>query len=194
MKLFNILLSYFFILFLASNAQAEGGLIELDNYKFKCIRDLSGVRDFYVDNYLGKEALQKTLVIANSISGGEYPEGTVIQLVPTEIMIKRAKGTNKETNDWEFFDLNVSKNGTTVLTRGFKDVTNRFGGNCFECHSKAENKWDLICEKNHGCAPIPLTREMIKALQKTDPRCDTKVSLSDGENEALKMLTNLIQN
>ena len=56
----------------------------------------------------------------------------------------------------------------SVRTRGFVDVVNRFGGNCFACHVKAKPEWDLICETGHGCDAIPLTPLMIKALQKTD--------------------------
>jgi hypothetical protein len=30
-------------------------------------------------------------------------------------------------------------------TRGFAEVNNRFGGNCFNCHAKARPEWDLVC-------------------------------------------------
>jgi hypothetical protein len=30
---------------------------------------------------------------------------------------------------------------------------------------------DLICELDHGCDPIPVTREMIAGIQAQDPRC-----------------------
>ena len=29
--------------------------------------------------------------------------------------------------------------------RGFADVINRFGGNCFGCHVAARPEWDSIC-------------------------------------------------
>jgi len=54
------------------------------------------------------------------------------------------------------------------------DVINKFGGNCFGCHIKAEAKYDLICELDHGCDPIPVTREMIAGVQSADPRCNPK--------------------
>jgi Fe-S cluster biogenesis protein NfuA len=65
----------------------------------------------------------------------------------------------------------VSKDGTQIRKRGFADVVNRFGGNCFGCHAAARPESDLICEDTHGCAPIPLTRAMSGALQRSDPRC-----------------------
>ena len=110
-----------------------------------------------------------------------------MQLVPAEAMVKREAGFNPATNDWEFFELNVSSEGTTIGKRGFAEVVNRFGGNCFACHVQAEPQWDLICDNNHGCEPIPLSRAMINAIQKTDPRCEP-TELSDEDKANLKAL------
>jgi len=110
----------------------------------------------------------------------------------TRHMVKRRKGFNTATRDWEFFELDVSKDGTQVRKRGFADVVNRFGGNCFGCHIAARPEWDLVCETDHGCAPIPLTRAMSGALQRTDPRCNNPpVSVQD--TEALKRLNELLK-
>jgi len=95
----------------------------------------------------------------------------MVQLVPTEVMIKQPQGTSPATNDWEFFELNVSAEGSEIVTRGFTDVINRFGGNCLDCHIKAEPQWDMICEQGHGCDPLPLSREMLVGIQQGDPRC-----------------------
>jgi len=152
---------------------------------FSCIRDLTPVRGFYVGNLEGN--LEGTLAVANSPTGGSYPPGSVVQLVPTEVMVKRAPGFNPATKDWEFIELDVSPEGTAIRARGFADVVNRFGGNCFACHVKAEPQWDMICEQGHGCDPIPLTPAMTRALQKTDPRCEP-ASLTEEETAALKAL------
>jgi mono/diheme cytochrome c family protein len=96
---------------------------------------MTHVRQFYVDNLLGN--LDGTLGVANSEMGGTYPPGSVIQLVPGEAMVKRDKGFNPVTHDWEFFELDVSKDGTEIRKRGFAEVVNRFGGNCFGCHIQA---------------------------------------------------------
>lgn len=155
---------------------------------FNCIRDMTPVRGFFVDNLGGD--LDATLAVANDPEGKRYPAGSVVQLVPTEVMVKREAGFSPVTNDWEFFELDVSQAGSTIRARGFADVVNRFGGNCLGCHAKAEPQWDLICEQNHGCDPIPLTPTMLKAIQKTDPRCEP-VPLSDEEQAALKALSAL---
>jgi hypothetical protein len=152
---------------------------------FGCIRDMTPVRGFYVDNLVGD--LPGTLAIANSPDGGKYPPGTVVQLVPTEVMVKREPGFSPATRDWEFFELAVSAEGTRIVTRGTAEVVNRFGGNCFACHVKAEPRWDMICEQNHGCDPIPLTPIALKALQKTDPRCEP-TALDPEELAALRAL------
>jgi hypothetical protein len=35
-------------------------------------------------------------------------------LIPTEAMVKREKGFNPVTHDWEFFELDVSKDETEI--------------------------------------------------------------------------------
>ena len=145
-------------------------LIAVDETTFDCITEMTPVRGYFVDNLLGN--LEATLAVANSANGGTWPTGSMVQLVPTEVMIKQPEGTSPATNDWEFFELAVSAEGSEIVTRGFTDVVNRFGGNCLGCHVKAEPQWDMICETGHGCDPIPLTREMLTAIQQNDPRCN----------------------
>jgi hypothetical protein len=168
---------------------ASSSDVQIDAKSFRCIRDMTPVRHFYVDNLLGD--LPATLAVANSNAGGVYPPGSVIQLVPGEVMVKRARGFNATTHDWEFFELDVSKDGTQIRKRGFADVVNRFGGNCFGCHAAARPEFDLVCEDSHGCAPIPLTRAMSGALQRTDPRCENgPLSAEDAKAlEGLKALS-----
>lgn len=163
-----VLAGIVFILAQAAHPQDKPDVAISDD-TFKCLTQMTRVRGFFVDNLLGN--LDGTLKIASSSGGGTYPPGSVIQLVPTEVMIKHREGWNKATNDWEFFELNVSDAGSKIKVRGVTEVVNRFGGNCFSCHTKAEPKWDLICETGHGCAPIPLTSEKIAAIQQADPRC-----------------------
>jgi hypothetical protein len=140
----------------------------ISDSSFKCISQLTHVRHFYVDNLAGN--LDATVKVAQA-GTGVYPVGSVLQLVPTEVMVKREHGYNATTRDWEFFDLNISAAGTTIRSRGVQDVNNRFGGNCFNCHVKARAEFDLVCDNTHGCDPIPITRAMSGALQRTDPRC-----------------------
>jgi hypothetical protein len=146
--------------------------VEVTADTFRCLADMTPVRHFFVDNLLGD--IDGTLAVANSEEGGVYPPGSVVQLVPTEVMVKHGKGWNAATRDWEFFELDVSAEGNSIRNRGFVDVVNKFGGNCFGCHIQARPEWDLICEKDHGCDPIPVTAEQIFALQKADPRCTTE--------------------
>lgn len=135
---------------------------------FTNINDMTPVRGFFVDNRLGY--LEEALAIAEANEGGVYPVGTIIQLVPQEAMIKRHAGWNPATNDWEFFFLDVTQEGTTILTRGADEVVNRFGGNCAECHQAAEPRFDLVCEDDHGCEPLPIDDTVIEGIQQADPR------------------------
>lgn len=137
---------------------------------FPCLTTGTKVRGFFVWNLTGR--LDETLSVANSETGGTYPVGTLIQLVPTEAMVKRKAGFSAETKDWEFFALEVRDDGsTTIVARGAEETKNQFGGNCAECHSKAEAQWDFVCENTHGCDPLPLTDDLIQIIQDSDPRC-----------------------
>jgi hypothetical protein len=158
---------------------------------FKCITDMTHVRHFYVDNLNGN--LKETVRVASSDKGEPYPAGSVLQLVPTEVMVKREKGFNPTTKDWEFFELDLSKTGSTIRTRGFVEVSNRFGGKCFNCHVKARPEFDLVCDVTHGCDPIPITRAMSGALQRTDPRCEHKTPISDEDAAALTQLGTIVK-
>jgi hypothetical protein len=169
---------------------ATEAAVKVDNTSFKCITDMTPVRHFYVDNLLGN--LQGTVAVATA-DKGEYPEGTVLQLIPNEVMIKQQKGFNPQTSDWEFFYIDVDKDGSKIFRRGFADVNNRLGLNCFACHSQARPEFDLVCEQDHGCAPIPITRAMFGALQRTDPRCKNGKPVSPEDAQALKDLDEIVK-
>ena len=182
------------VLLVATWAQAadQGAerVVKVDDSTFKCITDMTPVRHFYVDNLSGN--LQGTVAVAEA-GRGDYPEGSVVQLVPTEVMIKQQKGFNSTTHDWEFFAIDVSKDGSKIYQHGFENVDNRFGQNCFTCHRLARPEFDLICEENHGCAPIPVTRAMFRALQKTDPRCKSQPTLTQDDKQALVDLAEIVK-
>jgi hypothetical protein len=135
---------------------------------FHNINTMTRVRGFFIDNRLGH--LVEALRVANSPTGGIYPVGTIIQLVPFEAMVKRRKGWNPPTQDWEFFSLKVSGAGTAIGVRGTTTVVNQFGGSCFSCHDLAQSQWNLVCEHSHGCAPLPISDVVIAAVQRGDPR------------------------
>jgi len=162
------------------------GVITIDDSTFTCMRDMTKVDGFYVGNLMGDVA--STVKVAKSETGGHYPPGSVVQLVPGEVMVKHPEGYSPVTNDWEFFELDVSPEGTKIRKRGFSDVVNRFGGNCLDCHVKAEAKWDMICKTGHGCDPIPLTKDILALLQKTDPRCKSNEQLTEKEIQTLMQL------
>jgi hypothetical protein len=165
--------------------------LSISEKSFHCMTDMTHVRHFYVDNLAGD--LKGTVKVANSTTGGVYPVGSVVQLVPTEVMVKREKGFNAATRDWEFFELDVYKDGSKIRKRGFAEVVNRFGGNCLSCHVKARPEWDLICDNSHGCDPIAVTRSMSGALQRTDPRCKNQATVSAEDAAALAQLGEIVK-
>jgi len=135
---------------------------------FVNINTMTRVDDHFVGSLNGH--LAAALAVAHSAAGGVYPVGTVIQLLPTEAMVKRHKGYRAATHDWEMFSLKVSAQGTRILAEGTTNVVNAFDENCAACHSLAKPQFDFVCGKTHGCAPLPLTDAVIASLQRADPR------------------------
>ena len=134
---------------------------------FECILRWDMVGGYRITNKLGNDALS----IANSPTGGTFPVGTIVQIIPTEAMVKRKAGFSAMTHDWEFFALAVSSTGTTINTRGTTEVVNAFNGQCFGCHMKAMPQYDFVCGTTHGCDPLPLSETALVNLQNGDPRC-----------------------
>ena len=84
--------------------------VKVDDNSFKCITSMTPVRHFYVDNLLGK--LDATAAVTKA-GMGDYAEGSVLQWMPNEVMIKQQKGFSPATRGWEFFwiDIQFEKQG-----------------------------------------------------------------------------------
>ena len=85
------------ILFFMGSGQADQlgeRKVNVDDSTFKCILKMTAVRGFFVGNLAGN--LPGALAVAEA-GKGEYPEGTVLQLIPNEAMIKQQKGFSPET-------------------------------------------------------------------------------------------------
>ncbi|MEM9491433.1 MAG: hypothetical protein AAGC55_19970, partial [Myxococcota bacterium] len=150
--------------------------LDLTADDFECILNWPKVDKFRIINKLGYQS--EAEAVANSPTGGTYPVGTIIQLIPQEAMVKRRAGFNPASNDWEFFFLEIADTGTTIATRGTTEVTNGLGGNCLDCHSMARSEFDLICSDANGCEPLPFTAEQIEQAQNADPRCAQGLALT----------------
>lgn len=169
-----------------ANAQVTDKQFTIDDSTFDCLATMTKVRHFYVDN-LNPADLEKTVAVAQK-GEGVYPPGSVVQLVPGEVMVKHQSGFSPVTKDWEFFELDVDSGTTQIAKRGLYDIVNKFGGNCFACHVKAKPQFDLICEDSHGCDPIKITRPMLKVIQKLDPRCEPRQTPNAEDMIQLKAL------
>lgn len=85
-------------------------------------------------------------------------------------MVKHHRVDFPNTGGWEFFALKVTAKGTEIQDRGDKVLNTTLKKPCLDCHSPAA-KFDFVCEKKHGCAPIPLPDLIINHMQNSDPRC-----------------------
>ena len=136
---------------------------------FSCIKEWTKVRNTYIKHADPEKLKEAVRILKDSVPDKEYPVGTFLQLLPDEAMVKHAKQKFPETNGWEFFHLDLTGMGTKIKTRG-ADTVNFQGVKCFSCHQPAA-KFDFVCEKGHGCAPVPLDDHKIAELQNKDPRC-----------------------
>jgi hypothetical protein len=190
----GVLVLGFFVVFLLGSFVSPGAAGQKGKRKdfivqpehLTCILEWEQVRNFRITNPLGKRKLRKALRVAKR-QRGRYPVGTIIQLIPFEVMVKRRKGFSPETRDWEFLtlkgfrrfrlELDAETGQPAIDIRGTTEVVNFVGGNCFACHSAAAKRFDLVCERDHGCASLPpplsiFTVEQFVALARVgDPRC-----------------------
>ena len=137
---------------------------------FGCVLNLPKVRNTRIQNPDPEKLREAIRIFRDSVPDKEYPKGTILQLIPTEAMVKHDRAAFPNTNGWEFFALKVSADGTAIQDRGDKVLNTSLKKPCLECHSPAA-KFDFVCEKGHGCAPIPVTDQQIAAMQSADPRC-----------------------
>jgi hypothetical protein len=139
---------------------------------FSCISEGTKIRNTYIKHADPAKQKEAERIFKNSVPDKEYPVGTFLQLLPAEVMVKHPRAKFPETNGWEFFALDLLEKGSTIKSRGDKTV-NFQGVPCFSCHQPAA-KFDFVCEKGHGCAPVPLDDPKIAELQAADPRCPKK--------------------
>jgi hypothetical protein len=140
---------------------------------FGCILDLPKIRNTRITNPDRDKLKDPMGIFRDSLPGREYPVGTILQLIPTEAMVKHPPQTFPETNGWEFFSLDVTTAGTKIRDRGENVVNFSQGLTCLSCHQPA-TRYDFVCEKGHGCAPLPLDDKQIAEAQGADPRCAKK--------------------
>ncbi len=152
---------------MASSLYAED--VTVSENSFGCIRNWTKVRNTYIKHADPEKLKEAVRIFKNSVPDKEYPVGTFLQLLPDEAMVKHPRQKFPETNGWEFFHLDLSAQSTKIRTRG-DNVVNFQGVKCFSCHQPAV-KYDFVCEKGHGCAPVPLDDQKIAELQAADPRC-----------------------
>lgn len=129
-----------------------------------CIANGTKVGHSYIQH--PDPAKLKAAVAAYEAKSADYPEGTILRMIPGEAMVKRSKAAFPQSNGWEYFALAVTPQGTTVRARGMEAANGL--GTCQSCHSGA--KGDYVCASG-GCAAVPLTEERIAAIQANDPRC-----------------------
>jgi len=156
----------------ANGASAEEMIVSEES--FGCILDWPKVRNTRFKHDEPEKLKEAMRIFRESEADKDYPVGTILQLVPFEAMVKHPREAFPKSNGWEFFALEVSESGTKIRDRGDEHVVNLLlGASCQSCHQPA-SKFDFVCEKGHGCAPLSIDDLKIAELQKADLRCAKK--------------------
>ena len=153
------------------SASAED--VAVSEKTFGCILDWAQVRNTRIKHSDPVKLREAMRILGDRIPDTEYPVGTVLQLVPFEAMVKHPREKFPRTNGWEFFALEISDAGTRIRDRGDNVVNLSQGRTCLSRHQPAA-RFDFVCEKGHGCAPIPFDDQKIAELQRADSRCAKK--------------------
>jgi len=156
-----------------SSASAQEATVSEQN--FGCILQWPKVRNTRFKHEDPEKLKEAMRIFRESEPDKEYPVGTILQLVPFEAMVKHPREKFPKSNGWEFFALEVSEAGTKIRDRGGDEhvVNLLLGASCLSCHQPAA-KFDFVCEKGHGCAPLSIDDQKIAELQKADLRCTKK--------------------
>ena len=152
----------------------SAGDVSVSEQSFECILDWPQVRNTRINHADPQQLAEAMRIFRDSVPNTEYPVGTILQLVPFEAMVKHPREKFPKTNGWEFFALDISAAGTKIRDRGDSVVNLSQGKTCLSCHEPAAARFDFVCEKGHGCDPIPFNDLAIKALQQADARCAKK--------------------
>src|SRR6202034_3027189 len=98
-------------LYLAVTLSADD--LAITEKSFGCILDLPKVRNTRIQNPDPEKLKEAIQIFKDSVPDKQYPTGTILQLIPTEAMVKHDRASFPKTNGWEFFALKVSADGTT---------------------------------------------------------------------------------
>ena len=104
--------------------------IVVSEQTFSCILDWPKVRNTHIKNDDPEKLKEAIRIFRDSVPNTEYPVGTILQLIPSEAMIKHPRGTFAKTNDWEFFSLDLSATGTKISERGDNVINHLQGVTC----------------------------------------------------------------
>src|SRR6202051_1503640 len=93
-------------LYLAVTLSADD--LVITEKSFGCVLDLPKVRNTRIQNSDPEKLKEAIRIFRDSVPDTEYPRGTILQLIPTEAIVKHDRAAFAKTNGWEFFALKVS--------------------------------------------------------------------------------------
>src|SRR5690349_20311481 len=115
-----------------SSATVSADDLVITEKSFGCVLELPKVRNTRIQNADLEKLKEAIRIFRDSVPDKEYPTGTILQLIPTEAMVKHDRAAFPNTNGWEFFALKVSPDGTTIQDRGDRVLNTSLKKPCLE--------------------------------------------------------------
>ena len=160
-------------LFALNSAYAERTKeTEITEKSFGCLLGGNKIGNTYISNPDPEKLREAMRIYKDNVQDTDYPVGTILQLFPDQAMVKRTAEQFPLTNGWEFFEFEILQGKTLIRARGDR-VSSRNSVPCMACHQNAP-KFDFVCGKNHGCAPLSFSEQKIAEIQASDERCPKK--------------------
>src|SRR6266571_5110807 len=88
--------------------------VSVSEQTFGCILDWPQVRNTRIKHADPQQLAEAIRIFRDSVPNVEYPDGTILQLVPFEAMVKHPREKFPKTNGWEFFALDISATAATA--------------------------------------------------------------------------------
>src|SRR6266436_2600544 len=91
------------VLCLYSAVTLSADSVVITEKSFGCVLDMPKVRNTRILNPDPEKLKEAIRIFRDSVPDKEYPTGTILQLIPTEAMVKHDRATFAYANGWEFF-------------------------------------------------------------------------------------------
>ena len=162
------------LLLCAGSVQAGEPKYKVDGSTFQCITKMTPVKHFFADNLAGN--LAGTVDVAKA-GKGQFPEGTVLQLIPNEAMVKQDSAQGRTIGSSS--PSTLTRTARKLLTRERRKLTTSWGSIASSAiRRRGRNSTSsasrimaaLLCRSHAKCSTPSSTLICVARLSSSAPR------------------------